>query len=278
MPLSFIKNPVLTITSRTHDGITSRQEIRDFAVKADDLTIQSFRVPENLAQLHFSLSGTVDRLISKEPAHLSSENSVPVNGINATQQLASLFLAKFGADYVLEMRDKSGFPLHGRAVNVGLKHLDFVDAINLDLKTSTDGRIMLGPLADIEQLTTNSAGFQTQTWNMNQSTYRYPTVLQADTKSEVKIPYSPENVNLDVTLLEMHGDSYFADKTDALRVTDGYLVASGLHPGDYLLHIKPNDQRIQIRVTDGEVSPYYIASKTRLFRHRSTDTTPNPVG
>lgn len=267
-PLSLLKHPVLDIRSRTWDGIESSQQVADIALQNNELSIQALRVPENLAELSFSLSGTVDRLTGGDPIPLRAEGHVTVNGIHGTQQTAAFFLARSSAGFALELRDQTGQPLADRAVSLSLSHRDFISPVTVELQSDAQGRIVLGALPGITSLSATSATMASQTWTLGEAAFMYPPALQASTRNPLHVPLPgspPKSVTEAASLLELRQGVYVADHSDALALEDGYLVATGLEAGDYLLHLKDVDQQIALRVTDGEDSGTAIASNTRVL-------------
>lgn len=267
-PLSLLKHPVLDIRSRTWDGIESSQQVADIALQNNELSIQTLRVPENLAALSFSLSGTADRLTGGDPIPLRAEGHVTVNGIHGTQQTAAFFLARSSAGAALELRDQNGQPLADRAVSLSLAHRDFISPVTVELQSDAQGRIALGALPDITSLSAVSATMTSQTWTLAEAAFTYPPALQASTRNPLHVPLPgnpPKNVADAASLLELRKGVYVADHSDVLTLEDGYLVVTGLEAGDYLLHLKDADQQIALRVTDGEDSGTTIASTTRVL-------------
>lgn len=268
IPVGLIKDPVLTLTSTTGDGITSTQHVREFPLHAGELSIHSFRVPENLAEIRFELSGSIDRLTNPEPVRLNAQHAFPVNGINATEQIASLFLSRVADNYIFEARDKTGMAVSGKVVYLNLSHVDFTESVRVELKTDADGRIALGSLQDIQRVSATAEGLNEQSWDLTQRECNYPNVLHGDARGILRVPFTKpaqEPEDQFATLLELRGGEYVADRTGALRVSDGYVTATGLPRGDYLLHLKPTDRRIYIRLTEGSDEPYFLASESRAL-------------
>ena len=54
-----------------------------------------------------------------------------------------------------------------------------------------------------------------------------------------------------------------SDQFAALSIQDGIIVAKGLKPGDYDLHLKASGERIRIRVVAGVKHNGYILGSTR---------------
>ncbi len=268
IPVGRIEDPILTVRSTTGDGITSTQRVREVAFQSGELFVHRFRVPDNLAELRITLTGTINPLTNPEPVNVVAEQTFPVNGINKTQQIAALFLSRVGDETILEARDKTGFPLPGHVVYLRMNHVDFVDPVDVSLKTDVEGRIVLGSMPGIEHLSATGQGMNEQHWDLRKPEYNYPHLLQGDASDALRIPFSPrrgESREGLVTLMEVRDGAYAEDRSDALTVADGFVTAAGLPGGDYLLHLKPTDQRIHVRLTDGIDGPYFVASDKRVL-------------
>jgi hypothetical protein len=264
VPVALVKNPVLTVTSMTSDGIVSTQQIRDFALHNDQLSIHSFRVPENLAQIQFALDGYIEPLTGSAPQPLHAEQLFPVNGINLTQNTATPLLTRFEGEYVLEILDKTGLPVADRPVHVRLNHIDFVDPIDVELKTDAAGRVALGPLKDIINVAALASPMPERSWDLTEPQFNYPNVIQGTVESGVRVPYSSTSEN-GATLLEMRDGQYVKNWSSSLQVGNGFVAASDLPAGDYLLHLKSPDRRVYVRLTKGVVGPYFVSSPTRAL-------------
>jgi len=140
--------------------------------------------------------------------------------------------------------------------------------VTVDLQTDSEGKISLGDLKDIYQVSASSPGFMPQAWNLTKPGVTYPPVLQGSTREVLYVPLSgdaPDKATDAGSLLEMRQGVYTADRSDALALEDGYLTLSGLSAGDYLLHMKATGQQITVCVTDGEATGGYVASAHRIL-------------
>ncbi len=273
VPLSLMKDASLEITSFSHDGIESRQQIENVALKNDEATLQNFSVPENLAKLTFSLRGTVPALTRDAPFTPKSEESIDINGIYGSAKTAALFLSQSDAGFAIELRDLSGNPIADRVIAVQFSHGDFSEPVQVKLKTDDGGQVHLGALDEIAWVNAACADateneFIEGRWTLPSPTYTYPKTLQGSTRVAMRIPYlgeAKQKVADIASLLELRGDNYVADHTEALRLEEGYLLVSGLAAGDYLLHLKESTRKITLRFSDGDVTGSYVASPSRLL-------------
>jgi hypothetical protein len=139
----------LRLTSTDADGIATAVEVPNFRLFEDRETTHEFRVPPRFMSLSIALQARVKNLSLNKPVDLAVSESFSLNGIEKTDKIEDLHLAKFGPNYVLELLGRTGEPRPDRAVQATLKHRDFKEPVAAPLKTDAAGRVCLGPLADI---------------------------------------------------------------------------------------------------------------------------------
>src|SRR5205823_7030326 len=124
-------------------------EVPEFKLFEDRESVYEFRVPARLTSLTIALEAGVKSLSRNETVRYASAETFTLNGIDKTDKIEDLHLAKFGADYVLELLGRTGEAKSDRQVNLELKHRDFKEPVRVSLKTDARGRVLLGPLADV---------------------------------------------------------------------------------------------------------------------------------
>ena len=72
-----------------------------------------------------------------------------------------------------------------------------------------------------------------------------------------------------MSLLELRGDSFVADRFDQVTVRDGFLVINALPPGDYDLLLKRQAAQIRLRVARGQRLDHYVVGPTRQLEVRN---------
>lgn len=273
----------LTIVSTDLDGITSSQDVRDFALFEDRESLQEFQVPHRLASLNFTLTAKVKKLSAGgQMVDLSASDSFSLNGIDKTEKIEYPFLAKFGDDYVLELRGKTGEPKASRPVQLALKHRDFRLVHHVTLKTDAAGRISLGPLPGIASISATTADNTQQTWKPRSDAHTYTNTVQGKVGEPIMIPYLPRggvstDANPDkpsrdeLSLLEVRNDVFVADQFSNLSIKDGFVVLGQLPAGDFDLLLKSTGTRIHVRLTDGPKLGKFV-----LGSHRQLETPRQP--
>ncbi|MDD5349659.1 MAG: hypothetical protein PHQ12_05560, partial [Chthoniobacteraceae bacterium] len=117
VPLELLKEPKLTLTSTTLDGISTTQEIPAPKLEAGALFTHEFTVPDRLARLSAVLSGKVEQLTKGgEKRTLEASAAWELNGIIKTEQTADGHLSRFGGEYVYEALGRNGEPLADQTV------------------------------------------------------------------------------------------------------------------------------------------------------------------
>lgn len=254
--LKLLEDVKLRITSTDHDGIQSSTEVPDFKVFEDRESVHEFRAPARLASLSVTLRARVKHLGQNEKLDLEATEHFALNGIDKTDKIEDLHLAKFGPDYVFELRGRSGEPRGDHVVHLTLKHRDFKPAARATLKTDADGRLNLGPLADIVSVSASGSEFATRTWAIPTDRHTYRQLVHARTGETISLPYFGTlrvPTREEFALFEVEGDNIRADHLDSLLVSHGVVELRGLAAGDYDLWLKRSGERIRIRVVDGKL-------------------------
>jgi transcription termination factor NusB len=253
--IATLQSPKLIITAIDYDGIPTTSEVPNLKLFEDRETIHDFRVPARLKTLTVQLQADVKQLSTNATIRMSSAHSVTLNGIIASDKIEDFHLAKFGKDYVLELLGRTGEPKQDRPIQLSLKHRDFRQAFNATLKTDPAGRVKLGELVDITQITvTGPEGIQ-HTWNIPTDHHSYRQVIHSVAGELISLPYV-ENANTitreEFALFEMRGSIIQSDRFDALSINTGSIEIKGLAAGDYDLWLKKYGHHLRIRVVAGK--------------------------
>ncbi len=268
MPISVkvLTDVRLVITATDQDGIASSTQTENFKLFEDRESVHEFRVPSRLATLTVSLQGKVKNLSLGKDVDLSVQQSFGLNGIDKTDKIEDLHLAKFGDDYVIELLGRTGEAKPDRPVQLTIKHREFREPVSMRLKSDAQGRIKLGALPDIATVTANGPEGISHTWPLPLNQHTYRQVVHAKAGEPIAIPYlgsSPKPRREELALFEMRGPTIEADRFDALAIGDGMIEITGLKAGDYDLWLKESGERLRIRVVDGQVQAGYVLGALR---------------
>ncbi|QDU95751.1 hypothetical protein [Lignipirellula cremea] len=273
--LELLKKVRLRITSVDIDGVSVSKEVADFQLHENRESIYEFATPHRVVSLQFQLLAQVDLLSREDKVNLSASQAFPLNQINQTDKVEDLFLAtivgKEGqAEHVIDLLGKTGEALADRLVRLTLKPRDFTFTVNATLQTNENGRIELGDLSQIESVTAVSPQGVSETWRLHGDRAVHRNVIQGVAGQTVSTPYmghAAKPSREQMSLLEVRGNTFVADRFNALRIEKGLLQAVNLPAGDYDLELKRESgaQRIRIRLTAGDkLASYAVGDYRRL--------------
>jgi len=262
--LSLLEGVRLSVESTDGDGVSTTQEVSDFALHEDRESVHEFQVPEDLAALRFVMKAEIQNISQNEKQPLSAEYGCKINEIDATLHVHDLFLGRDGDSHVVHVLGKNGEPAAGRPVQFDFKHRYFREPAHAVLQTDDKGRIRLGRLDGINQVTARGPGDISRTWPLLADRSQMPQVLHGQAGEALQLPYAKDGID-GLTLLEIRMTTFAADRTDALSVGNGFLRMAGLAPGDYALFFRDEGRRIDIRVTAGEETDGVVLSDSRVL-------------
>lgn len=276
--LKLLEEVKLLITSTDLDGIAATQEISAFKLFEDRETEHEFQVPQRLAAINFQLSAKVKQVSNgDQKVDLSASNSFTLNEIDRTDKVEDLHLLQSASGYVLELRGKTGESKVSRPVSFSLKHRDFRQPLNVTLKSDPLGRIALGRLLDIAQLTATGPEGTSHTWHLRLDAHTYPQTMNAKVGDVLTLPYlpkdgklsaadddvKPEDLKNEISLLEMRNETFVGDRFENLTIKNGLITIEKLPTGDYDLLLKSHHRRVRIRITAGTQAGRYAIGKWR---------------
>ena len=273
--LSILEDPELVITSEDHDGISTTQTVKPFALFEHRESVHEFRVPPRLAKLHFILRCRLKNLSRNREDELLVGASFTANGISTTDKTEDLHLVQTAGGYWMELRGRNGESLGQRPVRLEIKHTDFRDPLKVTLKTDPQGQIELGSLDKIERIKGQGPQGTARQWALQSSADRRHQSIHGAAGETIElidqvvagIPQQPPR-RADYSLLEIRGDTFLSDRFEALKREAGALRIAGLPAGDYDLLLKRTGQRIQLRVSQGAQREGYLLADQRYLELR----------
>ncbi len=264
--LSVLEDIKLLIISTDLDGVATTKEVPDFKLSEGIETAYPFRVPERLASIRFVLSAQVRNLSTDKKLPLGDEMTLNLNGIDYTACVEDLHLLRSSGSYILEVLGRTGEPRADRPVTFVFKHRDFKDPVTVALQTDNEGRIALGNLSDIVSVSVVGPETTQHTWTLSQDVHSNPGSLHGRVGDTLYVPYmgsAKEPLRSELSLLEMRGSTFVADRFSALAIKDGFIQISDLARGDYDLLMKSSNTRIRLRVSEGTLDLGYVLGETR---------------
>lgn len=255
-----LTEPKLTITSTTHDGISTTREVKDLKLSAGSVLTHTLSVPERLASLAVTLSGKVEVLSNGgEKRDLNASHTWKLNGIDKIEATSDGHLSTFDSQRMFELLGKNGEPVADQQIVFTFKHRDFTRVQTHALKTDDQGRVALGKLEGIEQLTAKAPNGRSGSWTLKDADSTLSPMIHAVEGETVRIPHS---ANIESpSLLSTTAGTFTSDHSASIKSENGFFILTGLSPGDYSLRL--DDQLITIKVTRGDVIGGWALGKHR---------------
>ena len=269
--LSILKNPTLVITSTDLDGVATTKEVKDFGLFEDRESTYEFQVPQRLSAIQFTVKAKVKNLSRIQEIELAASDSFSLNQIDRSEKVEDLHFAKMNDEYVIELFGRTGEPKVDRPVQISVKHRDFRRPVNVTLKTDPRGRIVLGELRDIAKVTATGPESTSHSWALLEDRHTYSQTLHGRAGQNVTVPFMGDGKKPDrneLSLLEVRGVNFVADRFEALSIKNGLIEITGLGAGDYDLWLKNSGRRIRIRITDGDTTEGYVVGANRRLEAR----------
>ena len=269
--LSVLENVRLVIASTDHGGGVSTQEIAGFKLFEDREAVHEFQVPQRLSTVSFTLKAAVKSLSRNQTVNLQTGHTVLLNQIDRTDKIEDLHLLHVGSQFAVDLLGRTGEPKVDRAVRFSIKHRDFRRPVNVSLQTDERGRIMLGALADIATVTATGPEGTAHTWNLLDDAHTYHHEVHAVAGQSITLPFmgGPKPVRKELSLLELRGDTFVADRFQAVSIKNGFLQIGNLPRGDYDLLLKRSGERIRLRLADGQQRLGYVLGENRNLEVRN---------
>ena len=264
--LALLEQVTLVIESRDRHGISSTQEVPSFMLHANKESVHTILVPEDLAHLSVTLRAKARSLSEQRDIELSDSASFALNGIDSGNQVEALHLSQTTAGWVLYLYGKSGEARRHRPISLTLVHRDFTFTVDKQVQSDAHGRVELGALAGIIRIDAQTGDGVSGGWSLAEPTTFRPHTIQARAGDDIMLPWKGGPLDRrSVSLFEQRGGGYLRDAFDALTIDGGVLTIDRLTPGDYVLFLKDEGGRIEIRTTQGEVRGRWLVSKKRLL-------------
>ncbi|MFN0080749.1 MAG: hypothetical protein ACKVY0_30135 [Prosthecobacter sp.] len=256
-----LTEPKLTITSTTHDGISTTREVKDLKLSAGSVLTHTLTVPERLTSLTVAFSAKVDVLSAGgTKKDLTASHTWTLNGIDKTEAVNDGHLSTFDGSRVFELLGKNGEPFADQQVLFTFKHLDFNRSQVIPLRTDDKGRVALGRLEGIESVAAKIPNSRQTLWPLEDADTTLSTTIHAIEGEVIRIPKSTPGLQ-SVSLLSQSAGTFTTDHAAAIKAEGGFITLNGLKAGDYSL--KLGAQLITIKVTAGTTIGGWALGKHR---------------
>lgn len=260
-----LTEPKLTITSTTHDGISTTQEVKDLKLSAGSVLTHTIVVPERLADLSVTFSAKVDVLSAGgEKRDVSASHAWKVNGMDKTEAVSDGHLSDFDGQHVFELLGKNGEPLPDQQVVFTFTHRDFAREQTVALRTDEKGRVQLGTLPEISKVTSECPNGRKGSWTLDSDERTLTDTVHVKSGDTVRIPVGSAPVQ--ASLLGLRAGTFTTDHSAAVAQREGFLVVEGLAPGDYSLRLAGEPRSISIKVGTGTPVAGWLLGKHRQLQ------------
>lgn len=264
--LKLLEDVRLTVTSTDLDGVVTTTEVPDFKLFEDRETVHLFQTPKRLASVQFTLNARVRLHSKQETTSVSSSATFHLNHIDRADVTEDLHFLRAGGNCMVDLLGKSGEPKADRPVHLELQMRDYKERVHVTLQTNAAGRIALGPLPGVVRVKARSPQNVEHSWEVRDDERTYTQVVQGEAGRTVEIPYmgaarKPERSEL--SLIEMRGEQFVADRFDAIQLENGMLKISDLPAGDYSLLLKKQNVHVRIRLAEGKPAEGYVLGAFR---------------
>ncbi len=281
---ALLTEPKLTVTSVTHDGISTTREFKDLKLTAGGVLTHDISVPERLARLDVTLTGKVDVLSEGgKKRDVAASHHWTLNGIEKTDATNDGHLSKFGDSFTFEMLGRNGEPLADQQVVFTFKHREFARTQHVALRTDDKGRVDLGALSGIASFTAQIPNGRQSSWTLEDFERTWPAVIHTGTGQPVRVPLPPrfsdalarwnflpkDWLQREVSLLGVSAGTFVADHGGQMKIADGFLVIEGLAPGDYSLRLHEEKRDIAIKVSGGKPSSGWYLGPARNLQAKA---------
>jgi hypothetical protein len=271
---ALITEPKLTITSTTLDGISTTREVKDLKLSAASVLKHTLSVPERLAVLTVVLSGKVEVLSAGGAKRdVSATRTWTLNGIDKTDATNDGHLSKFADAYVFELLGKNGEPVADQQVVFTLSHQGFSRPETVALKTDEKGRVALGSLPGISSIQSSPPNGRVSNWQLDDSQRTWSPEYHAAAGEVIRVPLpsrlderamQPKDwIEREASLLEIKAGTFVAGHQTKMEVAGGFLVITGLAPGDYSLRLRGEAQDFSIKIAEGKQVGGWLLGKHR---------------
>lgn len=261
-----LTEPKLSITSTTHDGISTTREVKDLKLSAGSVLTHQLTVPERLASLSIVFSAKVDVLSAGgTKKDLSASHTWTLNGIDKTEAVNDGHLSTFEGQRVFELLGKNGEPVADQQILFTFKYREFTRPQIIPLRTDAQGRVKLGKLDHIESVAAQIPNGRQTLWTLEDADDTLSTIIHAKEGETIRIPLR-ETGSQPVSLLAQSYGTFIADLASLLKSEDGFLTIAGLKSGDYSLRL--DDQLITIKITQGDTIGGWVIGRHRQLELR----------
>lgn len=189
VPLQILNEMSVTTVMVDQEGIAQTQTMPAVLNQAGDL-ILPLKILPRTRSIGVTFNAKVGNITAADTIPVQFSRTFNINAIDDTYQVGQIFLLPTASGYFLEVRGKSGELKPGRSVVVNLQHHWFDQPVETVMATDATGRIRLGFLPGIDNITASSHDCQTMTWPLRDSSAPSEEVLHSLAGQPIVVPLS----------------------------------------------------------------------------------------
>jgi hypothetical protein len=265
-PVALLEEPRVEITVTDLAG-TSSTKIEPVVLNDAAETVVSLRVPEDTVKIAVWLRGRVRVASTQQTVDLADGGEAGHNFVHRSEHTEVLHLATTDAGHVLHLLGKTGEARPGRAIALQIKHVAVTFEVAVTLSTDERGRVELGHLPGVENVTASLPLDVPRSWRIWPDT-EAPKVVHAEVGTEIILPAPPllaaDELGLALSLCEVRAGSIVRDATDHVRLSERALVVAGLELGHYELSCRGFPANVSIKVVPAAQTEGFSTSGSML--------------
>ncbi|TWU56926.1 hypothetical protein Poly51_28440 [Rubripirellula tenax] len=268
---SIIQDGRVSIASTDLDGVTSTQETARIEWTQQGEMVVPYRVPERLADVTVTLTGSVKPLTDAQVRPLSTSQSWNIAGVRKTRNVHDAYLTRDRDTYVIEVRGRNGEIVPGAIVSVSMSTRFRNSPVEQMLQAGAAGRVRLGDLANVETITFAVSGGISHTQRLGDYRTFWAAEVFTTIGRAIELPwFEPvDRASSRFRLVAMDGGQVRSDETQHVSIRNGFLTITDLPAGDFRLIDRQTGDSIVIAVVDGPVIDEVAVGENR---HRTLNT------
>jgi hypothetical protein len=265
--LNVLKNTKVTLTTVSFvDNMPVTKTFDNLSVSSDEDISVKFQVPPNLQSVSVNIETEVRNISKSTTEKLYHSHNINMSTQNSGLSFYESYLRKQKDDYYFYLLGKNGEPLFDAPVVFTFDHRIYSHiSKSVTLNTDEDGKVNLGPLKDIRNVSTNfngPNGTVSHYYTLQEFTENVclPGNLNILEDESVSLPFiSSQEFSKDTVELIRYSSSHKVIENCFDKISfsheEGYqygkITISGLERGHYQLNFLTRFSPVQIRVHKG---------------------------
>ncbi|KAF9086949.1 hypothetical protein BGX29_001134 [Mortierella sp. GBA35] len=255
-PIELLEQVTLHVVTNDTSNISATTTVTDFKVHDSDWSEHSFQVPENFANVRFTLSARIKVLATGDFQDLSDNKYISIDTSDVDKAVTVKAMSRnqvvqvHGEVFTVLKKTTNGYEVHvmgkngEKRPNIPLEftliHSVWSETFTIFLKSDENGIVHLGALQDIEELICGLTG---NAWELlGQAVTLLPNIIHGTAGEPIYLPMARSDVALvrTVSLFRRSPDSgndecLIEDCTAKAKYDSGALTIRNLTAGYYTL-------------------------------------------